>query len=194
MALSGDPEDIGVTDELMLELFPENHSMHRWLKMAKERIGFQGLSARICRIGQVDRGKAGLAFNELVRNVKVNALIVIGRDHVDAGSVASPNRATEAMLDGRDAIADWPVLNVLVNTAGGASWVSLHHGGGVVMGYSIHAGMVIVVDGTPETAARLSRVLRNHPVVGVIRHADSGYDIAKDTSRRFGPDIKERLI
>ena len=194
VALSGDPEDIRVTDNLMLELFPENESMHRWIKMAQERIAFQGLPARICWIGQGDREKAGLAFNELVRTGKVKAPIVIGRDHLDTGSVASPNRETEAMLDGSDAIADWPVLNALVNTAGGASWVSLHHGGGVGMGYSIHAGMVIVADGTPEAAARLSRVLRNDPGMGVIRHADAGYDIAKDTSRKFGLDITERLL
>lgn len=193
VALSGDPEDILVTDNLMLELFPENESMHRWIKMAQERIAFQGLPARICWIGQGDREKAGLAFNELVRTGKVKAPIVIGRDHLDTGSVASPNRETEAMLDGSDAIADWPILNALVNTAGGASWVSLHHGGGVGMGYSIHAGMVIVADGTPEAAARLGRVLRNDPGMGVIRHADAGYDIAKDTSRKFGLDISERL-
>lgn len=193
VALSGDPEDILVTDNLMLELFPKNESMHRWIKMAQERIAFQGLPARICWIGQGDREKAGLAFNELVRTGKVKAPIVIGRDHLDTGSVASPNRETEAMLDGSDAIADWPILNALVNTAGGASWVSLHHGGGVGMGYSIHAGMVIVADGTPEAAARLSRVLRNDPGMGVIRHADAGYDIAKDTSRKFGLDIGERL-
>ena len=194
VALSGDPEDIRVTDNLMLELFPENESMHRWIKMAQERIAFQGLPARICWIGQGDREKAGLAFNELVRTGKVKAPIVIGRDHLDTGSVASPNRETEAMLDGSDAIADWPILNALVNTAGGASWVSLHHGGGVGMGYSIHAGMVIVADGTPEATARLSRVLRNDPGTGVIRHADAGYDIAKDTSRKFGLDITERLL
>ena len=194
VALSGDPEDIRVTDNLMLELFPENESMHRWINMAQERIAFQGLPARICWIGQGDREKAGLAFNELVRTGKVKAPIVIGRDHLDTGSVASPNRETEAMLDGSDAIADWPILNALVNTAGGASWVSLHHGGGVGMGYSIHAGMVIVADGTTEAAARLSRVLRNDPGIGVIRHADAGYDIAKDTSRKFGLDITERLL
>ncbi|MDN3655892.1 urocanate hydratase [Ferruginibacter paludis] len=193
VALSGDPEDIRVTDTVMMELFPENESMIRWIKMAQQRIAFQGLPARICWIGQGEREKAGLAFNELVRTGKVKAPIVIGRDHLDTGSVASPNRETEAMLDGSDAIADWPVLNALVNTAGGASWVSLHHGGGVGMGYSIHAGMVIVADGTPEAAARLSRVLRNDPGLGVIRHADAGYDVAKDTSRKFGLDIKDRL-
>ena len=192
-ALSGDPEDINVTDELMMELFPENKGMIRWIKMAKEKIAFQGLPARICWIGQGEREKAGLAFNELVRTGKVKAPIVIGRDHLDTGSVASPNRETEAMLDGSDAVADWPVLNALVNTAGGASWVSLHHGGGVGMGYSIHAGMVIVADGTPEAAARLSRVLRNDPGMGVIRHADAGYDVAIRTAKEFNLDIKSRL-
>ncbi len=192
-ALSGDPEDIRVTDEVMMNLFPENTGMIRWMKMAKEKIAFQGLPARICWIGQGDREKAGLAFNELVRTRKVKAPIVIGRDHLDTGSVASPNRETEAMLDGSDAVADWPVLNALVNTAGGASWVSLHHGGGVGMGYSIHAGMVIVADGTPEAAARLSRVLRNDPGMGVIRHADAGYGIAQKTATKFGLDIRERL-
>ena len=192
-ALSGDPEDIRITDELMMELFPENTGMIRWIKMAQERIAFQGLPARICWIGQGEREKAGLAFNELVRSGKVKAPIVIGRDHLDTGSVASPNRETEAMLDGSDAVADWPILNALTNTAGGASWVSLHHGGGVGMGYSIHAGMVIVADGTNEAEARISRVLRNDPGIGVIRHADAGYDIAKDYSRKFRLDIKERL-
>ncbi len=192
-ALSGDENDIAVTDEVMMNLFPENEGMIRWMKMAKEKIAFQGLPARICWIGQGDREKAGLAFNELVCTGKVKAPIVIGRDHLDTGSVASPNRETEAMLDGSDAVADWPVLNALVNTAGGASWVSLHHGGGVGMGYSIHAGMVIVADGTDEAAARLSRVLRNDPGMGVIRHADAGYDVAKDYARKYNLDIKERL-
>jgi urocanate hydratase len=192
-ALSGDENDIAVTDEVMMNLFPENEGMIRWMKMAKEKIAFQGLPARICWIGQGDREKAGLAFNELVRTGKVKAPIVIGRDHLDTGSVASPNRETEAMLDGSDAVADWPVLNALVNTAGGASWVSLHHGGGVGMGYSIHAGMVIVADGTDEAAARLSCVLRNDPGMGVIRHADAGYDVAKDYARKYNLDIKERL-
>ncbi len=192
-ALSGDPEDIRVTDNVMIELFPGNEGMIRWIKMAQQKIAFQGLPARICWIGQGDREKAGLAFNELVKSGKVKAPIVIGRDHLDTGSVASPNRETEAMLDGSDAVADWPVLNALMNTAGGASWVSLHHGGGVGMGYSIHAGMVIVADGTEESASKLSRVLRNDPGLGVIRHADAGYDVAKDYSRKFGLDIKERL-
>ncbi len=192
-ALSGDPEDIAVTDKVMMEMFADNISLMRWFKLAQEKIAFQGLPARICWIGQGDREKAGLAFNELVRTGKVKAPIVIGRDHLDTGSVASPNRETEAMLDGSDAVADWPVLNALVNTAGGASWVSLHHGGGVGMGYSIHAGMVIVADGTDEAAARLSRVLRNDPGMGVIRHADAGYDVAKDHARKFNLDLKERL-
>ena len=192
-ARSGDADDIAVTDELVIKLFPENASLQRWMNMAKERIAFQGLPARICWLGQGEREKAGLAFNELVRMGKVKAPIVIGRDHLDTGSVASPNRETEAMLDGSDAVADWPVLNALVNTSGGASWVSLHHGGGVGMGYSIHAGMVIVADGTDAAADRLSRVLRNDPGMGVIRHADAGYDVAKDTERKFGLSIKERL-
>ncbi|MEO7314825.1 MAG: urocanate hydratase [Ginsengibacter sp.] len=192
-ALSGDPEDIAVTDKVMMELFPENTGMIRWIKMAQEKIAFQGLPARICWIGQGDREKAGLAFNELVRTGKVKAPIVIGRDHLDTGSVASPNRETESMLDGSDAVADWPVLNALMNTAGGASWVSLHHGGGVGMGYSIHAGMVIVADGTAEADEKLSRVLRNDPGLGVIRHADAGYDVAKDYARKYRLDIKERL-
>jgi urocanate hydratase len=192
-ALSGDPKDIFATDELMIQLFPENEGMIRWLKMAQKRISFQGLPARICWIGQGEREKAGLAFNELVKKGKVKAPIVIGRDHLDTGSVASPNRETESMLDGSDAVADWPVLNALVNTAGGASWVSLHHGGGVGMGYSIHAGMVIVADGTDDAASKLSRVLRNDPGMGIIRHADAGYDVAKDYARRFNLDIQERL-
>jgi len=192
-ALSGDPADIAVTDKVISELFPQNTSLQRWLKLAKEKIAFQGLPARICWLGQGEREKAGLAFNELVRSGAVKAPIVIGRDHLDTGSVASPNRETEAMLDGSDAVADWPLLNALVNTAGGASWVSLHHGGGVGMGYSIHAGMVIVADGTPEAAARLGRVLRNDPGMGVIRHADAGYDLARDTARQHGLDLGERL-
>lgn len=192
-ALSGDPEDIRVTDELMMSLFPENKGMIRWIKMAQERIAFQGLPARICWIGQGEREKAGLAFNELVRTGKVKAPIVIGRDHLDTGSVASPNRETESMLDGSDAVADWPILNALVNTAGGASWVSLHHGGGVGMGYSIHAGMVIVADGTPEAAARLSRVLRNDPGMGVIRHADAGYEIAQRVAEEHHLRIDDRI-
>lgn len=182
-ALSGDPADIAVTDELIASLFPENTSLQRWLKLAKEKIAFQGLPARICWLGQGEREKAGLAFNELVRSGKVKAPIVIGRDHLDTGSVASPNRETESMMDGSDAVADWPILNALVNTAGGASWVSLHHGGGVGMGYSIHAGMVIVADGSPEADTRLQRVLRNDPGMGVIRHADAGYELARQTAK-----------
>ena len=193
VALSGDPEDIYTTDKLMLELFPENEGLKRWLRMAREKIQFQGLPARICWIGQGEREKAGLAFNQLVKEGKVKAPIVIGRDHLDTGSVASPNRETEAMLDGSDAVADWPILNALINTAGGASWVSVHHGGGVGMGYSIHAGMVIVADGTDDAAARIKRVLHNDPAMGVIRHADAGYDIAKDTARKHRLDLKERL-
>jgi urocanate hydratase len=192
-ALSGDSADIALTDELVANLFPENASLQRWLKLAREKLSFQGLPARICWLGQGEREKAGLAFNELVRTGKVKAPIVIGRDHLDTGSVASPNRETEAMLDGSDAVADWPILNALVNTAGGASWVSLHHGGGVGMGYSIHAGMVIVADGTPEAAARLSRVLRNDPGMGVIRHADAGYEIARETAREHGLDLHQKL-
>jgi len=184
-ALSGNPQDIAKTDERMVKLFPENHSLQRWLKLAKEKIAFQGLPARICWLGQGEREKAGLAFNEMVRTKKVDAPIVIGRDHLDTGSVASPNRETEAMLDGSDAVADWPILNALMNTAGGASWVSLHQGGGVGMGYSIHAGMVIVADGTDAAAARLSRVLRNDPGLGVIRHADAGYPLAQKTKEAF---------
>lgn len=182
-ALSGDPGDIAVTDKVIAELFPGNKGLQRWLKLARERIAFQGLPARICWLGQGEREKAGLAFNDLVKKGKVKAPIVIGRDHLDTGSVASPNRETEAMLDGSDAVADWPILNALVNTAGGASWVSLHHGGGVGMGYSIHAGMVIVADGTDEAAARLARVLRNDPGLGVIRHADAGYELAQRTAK-----------
>lgn len=192
-ALSGDPADIVETDKVIKQLFPENTSLLRWLDLAQTRIAFQGLPARICWLGQGEREKAGLAFNELVRTGKVKAPIIIGRDHLDTGSVASPNRETESMLDGSDAVADWPILNALVNTAGGASWVSLHHGGGVGMGYSIHAGMVILADGTDAAAARLSRVLRNDPGMGVIRHADAGYDIAQDYARKFHLDIKERL-
>jgi urocanate hydratase len=165
----------------------------RWLDLAKEKIAFQGLPARICWLGQGEREKAGLAFNDLVKTGKLKAPIVIGRDHLDTGSVASPNRETEAMIDGSDAVADWPILNALVNTAGGASWVSLHHGGGVGMGYSIHAGMVIVADGTDEAAEKLSRVLRNDPGIGVIRHADAGYELAMKTAQDNSLDLMERL-
>lgn len=193
VALSGDPADIYVTDQAILELFPDNQSLKRWMTMAREKIAFQGLPARICWLGQGEREKAGLKFNELVRTGKVKAPIVIGRDHLDTGSVASPNRETEAMLDGSDAIADWPILNALVNTGGGASWVSLHHGGGVGMGYSIHSGMVIVADGTDDAEARLKRVLHNDPGIGVIRHADAGYEIARETSRKHGLDLASRI-
>ncbi len=189
VALSGDPEDIYTTDKALMDLFPDNVGLHRWLKMARERIAFQGLPARICWLGMGEREKAGLLFNELVRTGKVSAPIVIGRDHLDTGSVASPNRETEAMMDGSDAIADWPILNALINTAGGASWVSFHHGGGVGMGYSLHAGMVIVADGTDDAEERLRRVLHNDPAMGVIRHADAGYPIAKDTAEKFGLNI-----
>jgi len=193
VALSGDPKDIHTTDDVIAKLFPDNNSLQRWLKLANEKIQFQGLPARICWLGQGEREQAGLAFNELVRTGKVSAPIVIGRDHLDTGSVASPNRETEAMLDGSDAVADWPILNALVNTAGGASWVSLHHGGGVGMGYSIHAGMVIVADGTDEAAQRLRRVLRNDPGLGVIRHADAGYKVAQETAKKNGLDLNDRL-
>ena len=192
-ALSGDPNDIAVTDEVIANMFSENKSLQRWLKLAKEKIAFQGLPARICWLGQGEREKAGLAFNELVRTGKVKAPIVIGRDHLDSGSVASPNRETEGMMDGSDAVADWPILNALVNTAGGASWVSLHHGGGVGMGYSIHAGMVIVADGTDDAEARLKRVLRNDPGMGVIRHADAGYEKAKEVASQDDLDIEGKL-
>ena len=189
VALSGDPNDIYVCDEKLKELFPNDKGLLRWLEMAKDKISFQGLPARICWLGMGDREIAGVAFNELVKEGKVKAPIVIGRDHLDTGSVASPNRETEAMMDGSDAIADWPILNALINTAGGASWVSFHHGGGVGMGYSLHAGMVIVADGTDDAKRRLKRVLHNDPAMGVIRHADAGYEIAKATSRKFGLDL-----
>ncbi|HLP39012.1 urocanate hydratase [Lacibacter sp.] len=192
-ALSGDANDIAVTDELIMNMFPHNKGMLRWMKMAQEKIAFQGLPARICWLGQGEREKAGLAFNELVRTGKVKAPIVIGRDHLDTGSVASPNRETESMLDGSDAVADWPILNALVNTAGGASWVSLHHGGGVGMGYSIHAGMVIVADGTTDAEERLKRVLRNDPGMGVIRHADAGYELAQETAKANNLNILDRI-
>jgi urocanate hydratase len=193
VALSGDPNDIAVCDAKLKELFPDNKGLLRWLTMAKERIAFQGLPARICWLEMGAREIAALAFNDLVKEGKVKAPIIIGRDHLDTGSVTSPNRETEAMLDGSDAVADWPILNALINTAGGASWVSFHHGGGVGMGYSLHAGMVILADGTEDAARRLKRVLHNDPAMGVIRHADAGYDIAKDTARKFRLDITERL-
>ncbi|WP_149142933.1 urocanate hydratase [Gemmobacter caeruleus] len=185
-ALSGDPEDIAKTDAAMKKLFPENKHLHRWLDMAAERIAFQGLPARICWIGLGDRHRAGLMFNEMVASGELKAPVVIGRDHLDSGSVASPNRETEAMRDGSDAVSDWPLLNALTNTASGATWVSLHHGGGVGMGFSQHSGVVIVADGTPEAAKRLERVLWNDPASGVMRHADAGYDIALDCARDHG--------
>jgi len=188
-ALSGDPEDIRKTDEAMKKLFPDNAGLHRWLDMAGERIAFQGLPARICWIGLGDRHRAGLMFNEMVKSGELSAPIVIGRDHLDSGSVASPNRETEAMMDGSDAVSDWPLLNALLNTASGASWVSLHHGGGVGMGYSQHSGVVIVADGTDEAAKRLERVLWNDPATGVMRHADAGYDIARDAAREHGLNL-----
>ena len=186
VALSGDPEDIYKTDAKIKELFPNNTHTHRWLDMARERISFQGLPARICWLGLGERHLAGLAFNEMVRTGELKAPIVIGRDHLDTGSVASPNRETEAMIDGTDAVSDWPLLNALLNTAGGASWVSLHHGGGVGMGYSQHAGMVIVADGTDAAAERLARVLVNDSGSGVMRHADAGYELAVATAKKQG--------
>ncbi|HEX5238778.1 MAG TPA: urocanate hydratase [Sphingomicrobium sp.] len=188
-ALSGDPEDIYRTDQRVKELMPDDRHLHRWLDMARERIAFQGLPARICWVGLGQRDKLGLAFNEMVRNGEVSAPIVIGRDHLDSGSVASPNRETESMRDGSDAVSDWPLLNALLNTASGATWVSFHHGGGVGMGYSQHAGMVIVADGTDDAARRLERVLWNDPGTGVMRHADAGYDIAIDCAREKGLDL-----
>jgi len=185
-ALSGDPEDIYKTDELVLKLFPENKHLHRWISMAKEKIAFQGLPSRICWLGYGERVKMGLAINEMVRKGEISAPIVIGRDHLDCGSVASPNRETEAMKDGSDVVGDWAILNALVNTASGASWVSVHHGGGVGMGYSLHAGMVVVADGSKEAEERLSRVLNTDPGMGVIRHADAGYDIAIQTAKERG--------
>ncbi len=186
VALSGDPEDIYKTDARVKELFPENVALHRWLDEARARIAFQGLPARICWLGLGDRHRAALAFNEMVASGELSAPIVIGRDHLDCGSVASPNRETEAMLDGSDAVSDWPLLNALSATAGGATWVSLHHGGGVGMGYSQHSGVVIVADGTPEAAVRLERVLWNDPAIGVIRHADAGYEIAQNCAAQNG--------
>ncbi|MDZ3833527.1 MAG: urocanate hydratase [Sphingopyxis sp.] len=188
-ALSGDPEDIYKTDAKVKELLPDNAHLHRWLDMAREKIHFQGLPARICWVGLSDRHRLGMAFNEMVASGELKAPVVIGRDHLDSGSVASPNRETEAMRDGTDAVSDWPLLNALLNTASGATWVSLHHGGGVGMGFSQHSGMVIVADGTAEAAARLERVLWNDPATGVMRHADAGYDIALDCARDKGLDL-----
>ena len=189
VALSGDPADIRRTDEAILDLFPDDVGLHRWMAMAQERVPFQGLPARICWLGYGERSRAGLAFNELVRTGQVSAPIVIGRDHLDSGSVASPNRETEAMADGTDAVADWPLLNALVNTAAGASWVSLHHGGGVGIGYSQHAGMVVVADGTALAAEKLERVLTTDPAMGVLRHVDAGYEHAIDIARERGVHI-----
>jgi len=188
-SLTGDPEDIRKTDAAMKTLFPDNAGLHRWLDMAGERIAFQGLPARICWIGLGDRHRAGLMFNDMVASGELSGPIVIGRDHLDSGSVASPNRETEAMMDGSDAVSDWPLLNALLNTASGASWVSLHHGGGVGMGYSQHSGVVVVADGTPEAAKRLERVLWNDPATGVMRHADAGYEIARDAARANGLNL-----
>jgi len=188
-ALSGNPEDIYKTDQKVKEILPDNKHLHNWLDMARERIEFQGLPARICWVGLGDRHRLGMAFNEMVANGELEAPVVIGRDHLDSGSVASPNRETEAMQDGSDAVSDWPLLNALLNTASGATWVSLHHGGGVGMGYSQHSGVVIVADGTPEAEKRLERVLWNDPATGVMRHADAGYDIALDCARDKGLDL-----
>jgi urocanate hydratase len=188
-ALSGDPEDIYRTDAKVKELLPDDKHLHHWLDMAREKINFQGLPARICWIGLGDRDRVGLAFNEMVAKGEVSAPIVIGRDHLDSGSVASPNRETEAMKDGSDAVSDWPLLNALLNCASGATWVSFHHGGGVGIGYSQHSGMVIVCDGTPEAAKRIARVLWNDPATGVMRHADAGYDIARDCAREHHLDL-----
>ncbi|CCI52697.1 Putative urocanase (hutU) [Nostocoides jenkinsii Ben 74] len=189
VALSGDPKDIAETDRAVLDLFPDNDRLHKWIRGAQDRIAWQGLPARICWLGYGERDQAGLAFNDLVASGKVSAPIVIGRDHLDCGSVASPYRETEAMADGSDAIADWPLLNALVNTASGASWVSLHHGGGVGIGRSMHAGQVSVADGTPLAAEKLARVLTNDPGMGVIRHVDAGYEIAEDVARDRGVRI-----
>jgi len=189
VALSGDPEDIYTTDRELLKLFPENQQLRRWIEMAQKKVKFQALPARICWLGYGERDKAGLLFNDLVKSGKVKAPIVIGRDHLDAGSVASPNRETEAMKDGSDAIADWPILNALLNTASGATWVSFHHGGGVGIGYSLHAGQVIVADGTEGAAKRLERVLTNDPLMGVFRHVDAGYDIAVKVAKEKGCKI-----
>lgn len=189
VALSGDPEDIYRTDAKVKELIADDEHLHHWLDMARERISFQGLPARICWVGLGQRARLGLAFNEMVRSGELSAPIVIGRDHLDSGSVASPNRETESMQDGSDAVSDWPLLNALLNTASGATWVSLHHGGGVGMGFSQHSGMVIVCDGTDEAAARISRVLSNDPATGVMRHADAGYDIAIESAREHGLNL-----
>jgi urocanate hydratase len=189
VALSGDAADIAVTDRIILELFPEKRALARWIRLASERVQFQGLPARICWLGYGERARAGLAFNEAVRTGEISAPIVIGRDHLDCGSVASPNRETEAMRDGTDAVADWPLLNCMLNVASGAAWVSFHHGGGVGIGYSLHAGQVTVADGTPEAAASIERVLTNDPGTGVMRHADAGYEAALRCAREAGIDL-----
>ena len=188
-ALSGDPKDIERADQLMRELFPEDEKLMRWLDMATEKIAFQGLPSRIAWLGYGERAKMGLALNDLVRKGEISAPIVIGRDHLDSGSVASPNRETESMKDGSDAVGDWAILNALVNTAAGGSWISVHHGGGVGMGYSLHAGMVVVADGSERAERRLKRVLTTDPGMGVVRHVDAGYDIAIETAQRKGIDI-----
>ncbi|MGH2583586.1 MAG: urocanate hydratase, partial [Dehalococcoidia bacterium] len=185
VALSGDPDDIHRTDEALIRLFPEHAALHHWLRMAHERVQFQGLPARICWLGYGERDRAGLEFNRMVRDGELKAPIVIGRDHLDAGSVASPYRETEAMRDGSDAIADWPILNALVNTAAGGSWISVHHGGGVGIGYSLHAGMVVVADGSERAERKLARVLRSDPGTGIVRHADAGYAEAIEAADRF---------
>jgi urocanate hydratase len=189
VALSGDPEDIFTTDKALMEAFPENQHLIKWLTKAQTKVAFQGLPSRICWLGMGEREKAGLLFNQLVKEGKVKAPIVIGRDHLDCGSVASPNRETEGMIDGSDAVSDWPLLNLMANTGGGATWVSFHHGGGVGMGYSQHAGMVVVADGTDRAAACLRRVLYNDPAMGIYRHADAGYEIALDNRTKFGLDL-----
>jgi urocanate hydratase len=194
VALSGDPEDIYRTDQAVMELFPDDEHLHRWLDLARQKVPFQGLPARICWLGYGERARAGLKFNDMVASGELKAPIVIGRDHLDAGSVASPNRETEGMKDGSDAISDWAILNALINAVGGATWVSFHHGGGVGIGYSQHAGQVIVADGTPEAARRLERVLTTDPGLGVVRHADAGYELAIETAKREGirmPMLKE---
>jgi urocanate hydratase len=189
VALSGDPEDIYKTDEALKEMFPEKSHLIHWLEMARERVAFQGLPARICWLGYGERAKAGLKFNEMVRSGELSGPVVIGRDHLDCGSVASPNRETEAMLDGSDAVADWPILNAMINAVNGATWVSFHHGGGVGMGYSLHAGQVIVCDGTLEADKRIERVLTCDPGMGIVRHVDAGYDRAKEVAAERGVKI-----
>jgi urocanate hydratase len=192
VALSGNPEDIFKTDAAIIKLFPKDEHLHRWLHMAKEKVQFQGLPARICWLGYGEREKAGIKFNDMVASGELSAPIVIGRDHLDSGSVASPNRETEGMLDGTDAVSDWPLLNALINAVSGATWVSFHHGGGVGIGFSQHAGQVIVADGTPEAALRLSRVLANDPALGIVRHADAGYEEAIEAAKRF--DFKMPML